>query len=209
MIGSQSRAVVIIGYLTLALGWAFVVPAWLYVKLLLRAVRAGRTRGTLEDMALATADALHEAGLTSRDARAVRIEPLPDGGYRARLDGVPATESATFAAALDEVLAPLGQPRYIVPRYFVESSDPDSGSVRRAGRMLGSKTIGSTVVYHAVPTILGVNKKLAETFARAWRSRVSAGDLLYTGSPEGTGILAAARGDDPFAITTRIRTLWR
>ena len=29
------------------------------------------------------------------------------------------------------------------------------------------------------------------------------------GSPEGTGILAAQRGDDPFALTTQIRTLWR
>jgi hypothetical protein len=29
------------------------------------------------------------------------------------------------------------------------------------------------------------------------------------GFPEGTGILAAQRGDDPFALTTQIRTLWR
>ncbi len=29
------------------------------------------------------------------------------------------------------------------------------------------------------------------------------------GSPGGTGILAAQRGDDPFALTTQIRTLCR
>ncbi len=28
------------------------------------------------------------------------------------------------------------------------------------------------------------------------------------GSPEGAGILAVQRGDDPFAVTTQIRTLW-
>jgi hypothetical protein len=33
--------------------------------------------------------------------------------------------------------------------------------------------------------------------------------MLYTGSPEGTGILVAQRGGDPFAVTTQIRTLWR
>ncbi len=33
--------------------------------------------------------------------------------------------------------------------------------------------------------------------------------MLFTGSPEGAGILAAQRGDDPFAVTTQIRTLWR
>ncbi len=33
--------------------------------------------------------------------------------------------------------------------------------------------------------------------------------VVYAGSPEGTGILAAQRGDDPFALTTQIWTLWR
>lgn len=32
---------------------------------------------------------------------------------------------------------------------------------------------------------------------------------LVSSSPEGAGILAVSRGDDPFAITTQIRTLWR
>jgi hypothetical protein len=66
-------------------------------------------------MAMAVADALHEARLVSRDAAAVQLEPLPQGGHRARLRDVSAAESATFAAALDEVLSPLAQPRYIVP----------------------------------------------------------------------------------------------
>ena len=57
--------------------------------------------------------------------------------------------------------------------------------------------------------VLGVNARLAKTFARAWNERVSPGALLYTGSPEGTGIMAAQRGDDPFDVTTQIRTLWR
>ncbi len=65
------------------------------------------------------------------------------------------------------------------------------------------------MVYHAVPSALGVNRKLAHVFARAWNARVSPGELLCAGSPEGTGILAAQRGDDPFAVTTQIRTLWR
>jgi hypothetical protein len=42
----------------------------------------------------------------------VRVEAQADGGYRARLQEVPAAESALFAEALDEVLAPLSQPRY-------------------------------------------------------------------------------------------------
>jgi hypothetical protein len=165
--------------------------------------------GSLEDMAMATADALHEAGLASRDGTAIQLEPLPAGGYRARLRDVPAAESATFAAALDEVLAPLAQPRYIVPRLFLSRPPSRRAAIGLAVRRLAGRGIPATVVYHAVPSALGVNRKLAQVFARAWNARVGPGELLYAGSPEGTGILAVQRGDDPFAVTTQIRTLWR
>jgi len=149
----------------------------------------------------------------------VRLEPLPDGEYRARLADVSAAESATFAAALDEVLAPLANPRYIVPRLFV-APPADKRAARRLARGAVAPGTGwrgtgadggvaATVVYHAVPTVLGGNARLAKVFAAAWHTRVSPGEMLYTGSPEGTGILVAQRGDDPFAVTTQIRTLWR
>ena len=175
------------------------------------AAKAGRvpSSGSLDDMAMAVADALHEAGLVSRDSAAVWIEPLPGGGYRARLRDVSAAESATFAAALEEVLSPLAQPRYIVPRLFLPRPAGRRAAIALAVRRLTGRGLPATVVYHAVPAELGANRKLAEVFARAWHARVSPGELLYAGSPEGTGILAAQRGDDPFAVTTRLRTLWR
>jgi len=165
--------------------------------------------GCLGDMAMATADALHEADLVSRGAAAVQLEPLPAGGYRARLRDVPAAESAIFAAALDEVLAPLAQPRYLVPRLFLPQPTGRGAAIALALRRLTGRGVPATVVYHAVPTALGANRKLAQAFGRAWNTRVSPGELLYAGSPEGTGILAAQCGDDPFAVTTQIRTLWR
>jgi hypothetical protein len=122
---------------------------------------------------------------------------------------VSAAESATFAAALDEVLSPLAQPRYIVPRLFLPRPATRRDAFRLAWHRWRGNAIEATVVYHAVPSVLGANKKRADAFARAWASRVSPGEMLYTGSPEGTGILAAQRGDDPFAVTTQIRTLWR
>ena len=174
------------------------------------AANAGKAppSGSLEGMAMAVADALHEAGLVSRDGAAVQLEPLP-GGYRARLRDVSAAESALFAAALEEVLSPLAQPRYIVPRLFLPQPAGRRAAIALAVRRLTGRGIPATVVYHAVPAMLGANRKLAEVFARSWNARVSPGELLYAGSPEGTGILAAQRGDDPFAVTTQIRTLWR
>ncbi len=168
-----------------------------------------RSSGSLEDMAMATADALREAGLTSRGADAVRLEPQPDGGYRARLGDVSAAESATFAAALEEVLSPLAQPRYLVPRLFLPRPATRREARRLAWRRACGRPVEATVVYHAVPAVLGANKRLASAFGRSWNSRVSPGEMLYAASPEGVGLLAAQRGDDPFALTTQIRTLWR
>lgn len=172
--------------------------------------RTGRwPSASLDDIAMATADALHSAGLTARGADGVRVEVLPDGGYRARLADVTAEQSAVFASALDEVLAPLAQPRYIVPRYIVSRPSGAVGTFLRAARRLVTGHVPAAVVYHAVPAVLGGNKKSATIFARSWNARVSPGELLYSGSPEGAGILAVSRGDDPFAVTTQIRTLWR
>jgi superfamily II DNA or RNA helicase len=164
--------------------------------------------GSLEDMAMAVADALQAAGMVGRDGASVWVEPQPDG-YRARLRDCSAAESATFAAALEEVLSPLAQPRYIVPRLFLPRPEGRRAAIALAVRRLTGRGIPATVVYHPVPAALAANRKLAETFARAWRARVGPGELLYAGSPEGTGILAAQRGDDPFSVTTAIRTLWR
>jgi hypothetical protein len=123
---------------------------------------------------------------------------------------VSAAESATFAAALDEVLSPLAQPRYIVPRLFIAPPASTRAALQLTRRHhRPGDGIPATVVYHAVPAVLGVNARLAKAFARAWNERVSPGELLYTGSPDGAGMLAAQRGDDPFDVTTQIRTLWR
>jgi superfamily II DNA or RNA helicase len=165
--------------------------------------------GCLADMAMATADALRKAGLASRGAESVRVEPLPDGSYRARLGDVPAREAEVFSDALEDVLSPLAQPRYVVPRLVVEPPDGLAGGIALAGRRLVTGAVPAAVVYHAVPAVLGVRKNLAVAFEAAWNARVSPGAMLYTGSPEGAGVLAAQRGDDPFAVTTQIRTLWR
>jgi superfamily II DNA or RNA helicase len=164
--------------------------------------------GSLDELAAATADALQAARLTSRGSDAIQVEAQADGSYRARLQEVPASESALFADALDETLSPLSQPRYVIPRLIVTPPQGAVAATRLAVRRLATGHAPATIVYHAVPAALSVNKKLATAFERAWNTHVSPGKALYTGSPEGAGALAAQRGDDPFALTTQIRTLW-
>ena len=169
---------------------------------------AAPASGSLDDLAKATADALHAAGLTSRGADAVLVEAQADGSYRARLQ-VPAAESALFAEALEEVASPLSQPRYVIPRLILAPPAGRAAAARLTVRRQLTGHVPATVVYHAVPSALSGHKKLALLFEQAWNAHVGPGAAVYAGSPEGTGILAAQRGDDPFALTTQIRTLWR
>ena len=54
----------------------------------------------------------------------------------------------------------------------------------------------------------GVNAERAAAYAKAWDHWVGGGEPVYTGSPEGQGILAAQQGTDPFAASTVMRRQW-
>lgn len=165
----------------------------------------------LEDFGRAVLDALREVGelpgsLTEDNLRVVVQE---DGYYRCYVTGIDDEQSAVFATALDDLLAPLAAPRYIIPRYIADAPEHLLQSVRLGLRYLASGRIGSSVVYHAVPDVLARNRDRVGAFERAWRRHVSSGDALFYRNPEAQGILRAQAGEDPFEITTQMRTLWR
>jgi hypothetical protein len=55
---------------------------------------------------------------------------------------------------------------------------------------------------------MGANRKRVSAFEKAWNRHVSAGSALYFKDPRAKAILAVQRGEDPFAVTTQMRTLW-
>jgi hypothetical protein len=163
----------------------------------------------LANVAAAVAESLHRAGVTADGATAVEVTAMPDGGYRATLRGSTEAESVAFAEALDEVLSPLADPRYLISRAVIDPPQTRAqvlGLALRRGLGIGSH---GAEVWHAVPTVLESRRDRAEVFLAAWRRWVGPGRLVYAHAPEGAGILAAQRGDDPFAITTAMRTIWR
>jgi hypothetical protein len=132
-----------------------------------------------------------------------------DGSYRIALEGVGTRVSQLFTTALDEVLAPLTAPRYVVPRYIAPPIPEDHAALREAGRQWLEETAApNDVVYHAVPTVLSTNAGQVRHFVTAWRNWVSEGEAVRTATPEGEGILVTHRGEDPFAATTRLRVAW-
>jgi hypothetical protein len=137
------------------------------------------------------------------------VSSSSETAVRGSSSDVPAERSALFADALDETLSPLAQPRYVISRLIIPPPPGPAAAARLAIRRLVTGQVPASVVYHAVPAELSASKKLATLFERAWNVHVGPGKALYTGSPEGAGALAAQRGDDPFALTTQIRILWR
>jgi hypothetical protein len=158
-------------------------------------------------LACAVADALKETGLSRRGAEGVVVRPEPDGTYRFSLADVDAATSRRFAVALDEVLAPMATPRYVVPRYVLHPRPGEAG-LARALAWLEDRAKADGVVYHSVPSVFGQNRRRTGAFVAAWNTWVSAGDALFTSSPEGEGVLATHRGEDPLEATTVLRVAW-
>ncbi len=97
-----------------------------------------------------------------------------DGSVSCALIGGTARESAVFADALQEILDPVDNPRFILERRMP----------------LG---IYSTHDYHAVPQAIGKKKEWAETFEIYWAKHVGPCNLFYTRTIEGRLILLKAR----------------
>ncbi|WP_244962997.1 DEAD/DEAH box helicase family protein [Nocardioides dongkuii] len=165
-------------------------------------------------VAAAVADALHRAGLTVVGAEAVVVEIHPGGEHRCLLDSTEA-DAALFAGVLDEALAPIGTQRYVLSRYTMTAAPTLTPrqvrklrSSRAAVRALaGFRANGEA--WHPVPSVLGANASRAAGYLAAWHRWVADGDLLYTSTPEGAGVLAAQQGYDPFDATTVVRRHWR
>jgi superfamily II DNA or RNA helicase len=165
---------------------------------------------SLDDLAAAIAEALIATGLVDNrlTAAAVRVASQPDGYYRCYLEGATLQDSNVFATELDELLAPIQSPRWIIPRYVSAPPRNFLGGLRLLAGRLGKNRVGAAVVYHAVPALLGANKSRVQAFEVAWNRRVSAGRAIFQDDPKAQAIIQLQRGEDPFAVTTQMRTLW-
>ncbi len=132
--------------------------------------------GTVRQIALSLAEALQECGLlpSVKDEPRVLVERQSDGSVTAALADADFFEQALFADSLEEILSAVENPRYFLTRS------------KRHWRWLRSD-------FHAVPQVLGADKKKAEAFYRAWKKRVGPAALVYTRSTEGRRFLLRAR----------------
>jgi superfamily II DNA or RNA helicase len=193
------------------LGGAVAGQRWVSQSRALRRAPADASAAVLRQLAEAVADALRTAGGAPVGAEAVRVEQRADGEVELRLDtgsDADGSVSVLFAECLEELLLPLGEPRWLVSRTVLPV--PDGPAARRltAARAVG-RPVEVAVTWHAVPSWLSRSRSRVDAFDAAWRAHVGGGRLVLATDPEGQSLVELLRGEDPFAVTTRVRSVWR
>lgn len=122
-------------------------------------------------------NSLIKAGAIRTEHSKLRVETSIDnwGAVYCHLEGGTTFDKSTFINALQEIIAPIDNPRYVIIRknrfmLFVKQKD-----------------------YHSVPEILGRNKILADYFKNQWEDLVGSCDLIFTRTLDGRKILLKSR----------------
>jgi hypothetical protein len=170
-----------------------------------RVLGASQHSVTLGLVAAAVADGLEGAGLSKVGADHLTRSVSPDGVESYSLEADEET-SAIFASAFEEVVSPMSNPRYVVPRFVTSSPRGWDGLVRGLRSLVRDHPDGE--VWHTVPSVLAARRAGADAFATAWSHWVRGGPAVYAGSPQGAGVVATHRGMDPFDVTCVIRRVW-
>jgi len=153
------------------------------IRALWRLLWHGPVASSLRQVGKALLKAMVRAELIETDIARLRvIARRLEYGRRMRrpyvvacsLGGGSTRERSVFLEALQELLGPIEDPRYVLVRKSV------LGWLARKD-------------YHSVPRALGRNKETAEFFRKMWSLRVGPADLVYTRTPEGRRFLLTAR----------------
>ncbi len=174
-----------------------------------RALRGEQDRPgrALEQLAAAVADALHAVGDVPRGADALVLQPHPDGGTRCRLD-VPVGGSAAYADALEELLTPVAEPRWLVARAVVARPADERAARRLSLARAVGRPVDALLTWHAVPAACGAVPARVEAFAAAWEEHVGPARLVRCREPEGRALLDLLRGADPFGTSVHRLHAW-
>jgi superfamily II DNA or RNA helicase len=131
----------------------------------------------IQQIGYALLETLIEAGLILSDKTNLHVISSVDnnGAVFCHLNGGTSFEKSTFINALQEIISPIDNPRYVIVRksailYFIKQLD-----------------------YHAVPEIIGKNKALSEYFKNQWKKNVGPCDLIYTRTIDGRKLLLSSR----------------
>ncbi|MGH1384484.1 DEAD/DEAH box helicase family protein [Kordia sp.] len=150
----------------------------------------------IDNIGKAVLHSLDALGYFSTDLSEVAItaEELPDGASICNIHGATRVESALFVKAMEEILNPIENPRYLL----------EKSSLFREVTELQN--------YYAVPAIFGGKKEDAEIFLGNWRRYVTGAHLHFTRTVTGRKLLIKARlfhVTNVFKNTTKEEVIWK
>ncbi|MCX7772554.1 MAG: hypothetical protein N2376_05505, partial [Clostridia bacterium] len=152
-------------------------------------------------------NSLKESCLISRNLmdRQVCVSSQDGKAIRVFLDATP-EESQLFSRCLDELMSPLMDQRYAIPRYESNRDQKGSWDVIKAGLDPASAAIAA---YHPVPDVLGANKEKAAIFQKYWNQLISRGEIIFLKSAEGEKILERYGMNNSLGINKHVANFWR
>ena len=136
---------------------------------------------TIIAMATAVLDALKERRLlpVQTTPASIQVTVRSDKTFRVFLDDVEPRYSDLFVKCLEELLAPISNQPYVIPKYeFDVNVRTDSKTFFR--KYISEKAEADVCTYHAVPKILARSEKGREAFEFAWNEHVSPGFVRST-----------------------------
>lgn len=158
------------GAMTLAALPKLAKAAWL-------AARNGSLEQSLRQVGRAVVIGLNRAGaISDADSLAAcfHIRRALSGRIDMVVDGVSRAAERAIIGAIEEILGPVQNPRYLLER--------------RSWLMGRARSD-----YHAVPAAIGQRKEFAEAFCEVWCNRVGKSRLVFTRTSEGRTTLLRAR----------------
>lgn len=151
----------------------------------------GTVEASLSDMAIALLSSLKRVRQLPNDIKreSIKISQRSDGSYRVFLDDVEVAHSKVFTNAFKEMMSPVGNQPYLIPKYeyalpYPEGDRQSKDAVKRKRLFFKSYLRGSAqpriATYHVVPKILARSQKGRDAFQDCWNKYVSPGFVLET-----------------------------
>ena len=139
-------------------------------------LRNGSIAGSVKQVGYCVIDTLVHMDIIRTSPRKIKLRTLKDkmGVVYCRVEGASNIETRYIIEAIQEILSPVDNPRYLMMRRS------------KLGAML-------QVDYHAVPKSIGQHKKYATYFSKCWNKYIGGSEFVYTRSVEGRKILLQAR----------------
>ncbi|HEY9787352.1 MAG TPA: DEAD/DEAH box helicase family protein [Candidatus Obscuribacterales bacterium] len=148
---------------------------------------------TLYAIALALLTALQRMRFLPKDIdrKSIKVSRREDGSFRVFLDDTEPTHAGVFTNAFKEVMAPITNQPFLMPKYeySMPMVEKHSWLGRRKERQqaffdlyLKEKAVPRIGSYHAVPKLLARSQKGRQAFQDAWNKYVSPGSIIETES---------------------------